>query len=69
MAGQIRRAPSATPPHFRLAEPGCPGPEIRGSGTQVPGRRTGGRRPRGLLLGLAQLRDSQSERDQVADER
>jgi hypothetical protein len=35
----------------------------------VLGRRAGGRRPHGLLLGLAQLRDSQCERDQVADER
>jgi hypothetical protein len=35
----------------------------------VPGRRASGRRPHGLLLGLAQLRDSQSEHDQVADER
>src|SRR5262252_7353121 len=36
---------------------------------QVLGRCAGGRRPHGLLLGLAQLRDSQGERDQVADER
>jgi len=69
MAGQIRWAPSPGPPHVRLAEPGCPGPEIRRHGTQVPGRRASGRRPHGLLLGLAQLRDSQSEHDQVADER
>jgi hypothetical protein len=68
MAGHIRWAPSPGPPRLvRRAEPGCPGPEIRRRGTQVLGRRTSGRHPHGLLLGLAPLRDSQSEHDQVAE--
>jgi hypothetical protein len=69
MAGHICRAPSpGPPPHVRLAGPGCPGPEIRRRGKQVLGRRASGRHPDDLLLGLAQLRDGQRERDQVADE-
>jgi hypothetical protein len=45
-----------------------PGPEIGRRGTQVLGRRASDRHPDDLLLGLAQLRDGQGERDQVADE-
>jgi hypothetical protein len=69
IVGQIRRAPSPGPPPVCLAEPGCPRPQFCRSGTQVLGRCAGGRRPHILLLGLAQLRDSERERDQAADER